>query len=267
MIRRLQLSPQQTRELREYCEKTGIVFLSTPFDEGSADLLKSLGVPAFKVGSGELTNLRFLKYLARKGLPLLISTGMANMEETARAVEAVTKTGCRELCLFHCVSSYPAPPGDSNLRAMDALRREFGVPVGWSDHTLGTHVTVAAVALGASLVEKHFTLDRGLPGPDHAASLEPGELAAMVHQVREVESALGDGVKRCMPSEENTASVARRSVHVAKDLPEGHVLGPNDLVVLRPGTGIPANELERLIGLRTARALRGGQMLRWDDVR
>jgi len=266
MIRRLELDAERTAELGEYCSSVGIEFLSTPFDEESAELLQALGVPAFKVGSGELTNHRFLKYLAEKGLPLIVSTGMASMEETEAAVAAIRGAGGRGLCLLHCVSAYPAPPEESNLRSMDTLRRNFHVPVGWSDHTLGLHVTVAAVALGASLVEKHFTLDRSLPGPDHAASLEPQELAALVRQVREVESALGDGVKRCMPSEENTAAVARRSVHTAADLPAGHVIGPDDLLLLRPGTGIGAHEVEKLVGRRTLRRIPAGTMLSWSDI-
>jgi len=266
MIRRLELDADRTALLREYCTRVGIEFLSTPFDEESADLLESLDVPAFKVGSGELTNHPFLSYLAGKGLPLLVSTGMANMKETEIAVAAIKEAGGRELCLLHCVSAYPAPPGESNLRAMTELRREFGVPVGWSDHTLGLHITVAAVALGASVVEKHFTLDRKLPGPDHAASLEPEELAALVCQVREVESALGDGVKQCMPSERDTAAVARRSVHAAIDLATGHVLDAGDFQLLRPGTGIGANEIERLVGRKTLRRIPAGTMLSWSDV-
>jgi len=266
MIRRLELDPDQTAELRDHCIAAGIEFLSTPFDEESAESLFNLGVPAFKVGSGELTNHRFLRCLAGKGLPLLVSTGMASMDETRAAVAAIAEAGGRKLCLLHCVSAYPAPPGDSNLRAMEALRRAFGVPVGWSDHTLGLHVTLAAVALGANVVEKHFTLDRNLPGPDHGASLEPHQLAELVRQVREVESALGDGVKRCMPSEENTAAVARRSIHSAVELAAGHVLRPEDLVLLRPGVGIPAGELESVIGRRTVRKIKAGTMLSWADV-
>ncbi|MCD4750470.1 MAG: N-acetylneuraminate synthase [Thermoanaerobaculales bacterium] len=266
MVRRLELGPGQTRHLRDYCDEAGIEFLSSPFDEESADLLEELGVSAFKVGSGELTNHRFLAHLARKGNPMLLSTGMATEDEVAVAFDLVGAEGCQELCLLHCVSAYPAPPAESNLRAMDSLRRRFGVPVGWSDHTPGIHVSLAAVALGSSVIEKHFTLDRSMPGPDHAASLEPRELTELVRQVREIESALGDGVKRCMPSEENTAEVARRSVHVTKDLVAGHLLRADDLVALRPGTGIPVDHLNDLIGRPTRTVLRKGQMLGPNDV-
>ena len=266
MARRLEMGAEQTERISDHCRRAGVVFLSSPFDEDSADLLERLGVPAFKVGSGELTNHRFLSYLAGKGRPLLLSTGMATIEETAAALEVVERAGNPQLCLFHCVSSYPTPPSECNLRAMEAMRARFRLPVGWSDHTLGIHVSVAAVALGAHLIEKHFTLDRGLPGPDHAASLEPDELAALVRQIREVEQALGDGVKRRMPCEENTALVARRSVHLARTVEAGQTLVTDDLMVLRPGTGIPAEKIDSLPGRRLRRSMAAGEMLSEDDL-
>ena len=187
LLGRLELSFEAHVELQRHAVARGILFLSSPFDEPSADLLERLGVPAFKVPSGELTNLPFLALLARMGRPLLISTGMASMVEVADAVDAVADAGDPPVALFHCVSSYPAVPADANLRAIPTLRRAFDVPVGWSDHTSGIEIPLAAVAIGADLVEKHLTLNRSLPGPDHAASLEPGEMTALVRWIRTVE--------------------------------------------------------------------------------
>ena len=178
MLARLALPPEETwAALQAHARDRGLVFLSSPFDEASADLLEQLGVPAFKVGSGELTNTGFIAHLARKGRPLLVSTGMATMVEVADALETIGGAGGPPTALFHCVSAYPARPEDANLRAIGTLRAAFGVPAGWSDHTPGTELPIAAAALGADLIEKHLTLDRTLPGPDHAASLEPGEMA------------------------------------------------------------------------------------------
>ncbi len=201
MLRRLELEDGVVGELVAHCREKGILFLSSPFDEESADFLDALGMAAFKVPSGELTNAPFLRHLAGKGKPLIVSTGMADMAEVEAAVAAIRASGAPPLALLHCVSAYPADPADCNLRAMGALERAFRVPVGWSDHTTGIDVAIAAVALGAAIIEKHFTTDRALPGPDHAASLEPGELAALMTAVRRVESALGAGVKRPSASE------------------------------------------------------------------
>ena len=266
MLRRLVLAPEALEPLAAHAASRGLLFLSTPFDEGSADLLETLGVPAFKISSGEVTNHPFLEQLARKGKPLLLSTGMSTLAEVAEAVEAVRAGGGPPLALLHCVSNYPAAPAECNLRAMETMRRAFGVPVGWSDHTEGLRVSLAAVAAGASLLEKHFTLDRGLPGPDHRASLEPGELAALVTAVRETESTLGDGDKRPMASEAAIAAVVRRSVHAARALPAGHVLAEDDLVALRPGTGLPPAMRRRLVGRTLRVSVEGGEMLQEESV-
>lgn len=252
--------------LRDHARERGLVFLSTPFDDGSADLLDALGVPAFKVGSGELTNTPFITRLARRGRPMLVSTGMADLVEVAAAVDAVRSGGDVPLALFHCVSSYPASPADANLRAMETMRRAFGVPVGWSDHTPGTELALAAVAAGASLVEKHVTLDRGMSGPDHAASLEPAELAAMVRGIRAVEASLGSGIKEPVAAERDVASVARRSLHWAADLPAASVVRPADLAVLRPGVGMAPALLDSLVGGRTTRGVRAGARVEPGDV-
>jgi N,N'-diacetyllegionaminate synthase len=266
LLRRLQLPRAEFESLAAYAESRGILFLSTPFDEGSADFLHHLGVPALKVPSGEITNHPFLAHVARLGRPLLISTGMSTLAEVAEALAVVRASGDPEVALFHCVTDYPASPADCNLRAMATMARAFGVPVGWSDHTLGLEISLAAVAAGAVLLEKHFTLDRTMPGPDHAASLEPQELTALVERVRGIESALGDGLKRPMASEAANAALVRRSLHAARTIPAGHVLTAADLVALRPGTGVPPSIQSRLVGRPLRMTLREGEPLREEHV-
>ncbi len=207
MLLRLALPADAWPGLQRHAAELGLVFLSTPFDDASAGLLDRLDVPAFKVGSGELTNLPFLRRLARRGRPLLVSTGMAEIVEVAAAVDAVAAAGDPPVALFHCVSNYPADPATANLRAIPTLRSAFGLPAGWSDHSLGTDLPLAAVAIGASLIEKHLTLDRNAPGPDHRASLEPDVFRAMVDGIRTVEIALGSGEKTPDPAE---LAIARR---------------------------------------------------------
>lgn len=259
MVKRLELSPAQHKEIREYCSQRDILYLSSPFDEESVDLLVEMGVPALKIGSGELTNHDLLGYIARQGLPVLLSTGMSTMKEVDDALAVIRANGALSVVLFHCVSSYPSAPSDCNLAAIDTMRNEFLLPVGWSDHTLGIHISVAAVARGADLIEKHFTLDKQQPGPDHVASLDPTELQELVRAIRDVERSIGTGVKMRQRSEENTATVARRSIHAARALPAGHRIGRQDLVLLRPGTGIPANWIERIVGRFTRRYIQSGE--------
>jgi len=262
LLEGLSLPPGAWRELRDHADDLGLVFLSTAFDLASADLLADLGVPAFKVPSGELTNLPLIAALAGYGRPLLISTGMGTLAEVDAALQAAAAAPAR--VLFHCVSAYPTPVADSNLRAIATMRARFGVPVGWSDHTQGALTATVAVALGASLIEKHVTLDRALPGPDHAASEDPDGLAAYVAAVRAAEAALGDGVKRPQPSEQPNRVHARRSLHAARDLPAGAVLTGDDVVALRPARGLsPATEVT---GLRLARPVAAGAVLTADDV-
>ena len=264
MLHRLELTAEAHRELMARCRERGILFLSSPFDEDSADFLEELGVPAFKIPSGELTNVPFLAHVARKGRPLIVSTGMATLDEVRPAVETIRQAGSPPLALLHCVSSYPAQPADVNLRAMATLREAFAVPVGFSDHTAGTDIALAAVALGANILEKHLTLDRTLPGPDHLASLEPDEWIAMVVALRRIEAALGDGRKRPAPSEADAARVARKSLVAAGDLPAGCVLRRDHLAIRRPGTGLPPGRLESVLGRRLRRALAAGAVLTED---
>jgi N,N'-diacetyllegionaminate synthase len=266
MLARLALAPDAWPALQRHATDRGIVFLSSPFDEASADLLDRLDVPALKVASGELTNHPFLAHLAAFGRPLLISTGMADIREVADALDAIAGAGDPPVALFHCVSSYPADASDANLRAIATLRAAFGRPAGWSDHSLGIELPTAAVALGATLVEKHLTLDRKRSGPDHRASLEPAELGQMVAAIRSVESALGDGLKVPTAGELSTAAVARRSLHWRRDLVAGAPIAAADLVALRPGTGLPPSETAHLVGARTTRTVQAGQAVEDADI-
>ena len=252
MLQRLELSFDAFRELFAYCRTRGILFLSTPFDDESANFLDDLGVAAFKIPSGEVTNLPFLTHVARKGKPLIVSTGMAYLGEVETAVRTIGATGNQALVLLHCVSNYPADPADINLRAMATMGAAFAVPVGYSDHTMGDEVALAAVALGACVIEKHFTLDRTLPGPDHGASLEPEELGHLIQGIRRVESALGHGRKEPVASEINTASVARKSLVAEHEIGVGTQLTDRHIGIKRPGNGLPPMMLPYVLG-RTAR--------------
>lgn len=261
MLRRLELSAEAHYELAAYCREQDIIFMSTPFDEESADFLSGLGVALFKIPSGEITNPFFLKHVAGKGKPLIISTGMAYLGEVEAAVHAVTEAGNSDFILLHCVSNYPAHPSEVNLRAMQTMQAAFGVPVGYSDHTPGTEIALAAVALGACVIEKHFTLDRNLPGPDHRASLEPKELTAMVRGIRAVETALGHGRKEPTPSEIKIAAVARKSLIARQNIPAGTVLTEELIGVKRPGTGLPPTMQPYLVGRKTKYAIPAGTLL------
>ena len=256
MLARLELDEAAHRRLMERARSAGIEFLSTPFDADSADMLERLGMARFKIPSGEITHRRLIEHVARKGKPLILSTGMSDLDEVRRAIGWIRAVSQSPLTLLHCVTEYPAPPSQVNLRAMDSLREAFGLPVGYSDHTLGDEIALAAVARGAVLIEKHLTLDRRRPGPDQAASLEPSEFKALVARLRSVESSLGDGVKRAAPCELKNIAVARRRLVAARDLPAGSVLGEADVAAKRPADGISPADVERVVGRSLKRALR-----------
>lgn len=265
MLKKLELSEKGHRDALARARARGIIFLSTPFDEDSADFLDSLDIPRFKLPSGEVTNLSFLRHVAKKGRPIILSTGMSTLEEVRAAVETLRANGCRDLTLLHCVSSYPAESADSNLNAMRTLAETFRVPVGWSDHTTGTTTAIAAVALGAAVLEKHFTLDKSLPGPDHAMSLNPAELKAYVAVARETAAALGDGIKAPRAVERPIALVARKSLVLRKALPQGTILRSDDLTAKRPGTGISPALLDQLVGKRLKIDTPADRPLVWED--
>jgi N,N'-diacetyllegionaminate synthase len=261
MLRRLELSPRAHHEIQELCRQSGIIFLSTPFDEAAADLLAQLEVPAFKISSGDITNLPLLAHVARKGKPVILSTGMSDLDEVAEAVTAIQNEGSDQLILLHCVTNYPASATDINLRAMRTMTEAFGVPVGYSDHTTGIEIPMAAVALGACVIEKHFTLDRDLPGPDHRASLEPAELRAMIEGIRKVEAALGDGRKAPASSELDTARIARRSLVAVGDISAGSRIVREMIAAKRPGTGLPPAKLSLILGRTALVDITAGSML------
>ena len=249
MLRKLELDEGAHRALLARAASRGIEFMSTPFDEEAADFLLSLGITRIKVPSGELTNLPFLAHVAKLGKPLIVSTGMATLGELDRALETIrSEAPGLPVTVLHCTSTYPAEPDDVNLRAMLAIGTAFGVPVGYSDHTLGIEVPIAAAALGAAVIEKHFTLDKTASGPDHAMSLDGDELSAMVRSIRNVERALGDGVKRPRPQEREVAAVARKSIVARRLVRPGEVIVEADLVMRRPGTGLGAELLPFIVG-------------------
>jgi N,N'-diacetyllegionaminate synthase len=264
MLKKLELNENDHLQLIEHCKLRNIQFLSTGFDEESVDDLEKLGINIFKIPSGEITNKPYLEHIASKGKPIILSTGMANLEEIQNAIEVFMQKGVKKenITVLHCNTEYPTPMQDVNLRAMLHIQEQIGVEIGYSDHTLGIEVPIAAVALGAKVIEKHFTLDRNMPGPDHAASLEPYELKAMVKAIRNVELALsGDGIKKPSSSEINNLSIVRKSIHVNKPLSKGHTITKKDLIMLRPGNGISPLNYDAIIGKKLNVDLAAFEML------
>lgn len=250
MLKRLELSVEMHLELIEHCEQRLIKFLSTGFDIKSVDLLVGLGLNLLKIPSGEITNLPFLRYTGSLGLPVILSSGMSTMKEIGDALSILEQTGLprAQITVLHCTSEYPTPMNEVNLLAMSSIRNTLGVAVGYSDHTVGIEVSVAAVALGASVIEKHFTIDRSLPGPDHKASLEPIELSAMVKSIRNVEIALGSDVKGPTNSEIKNIRVARKSILAGRKIELGEIFSALNLVIKRPGDGVSPMQWDRLMG-------------------
>ena len=251
MIKKLELPFDDFRKLKTYCDSKGIEFMSTCVDKESLDFLLSIGLNKIKTSSSDLTNYPFLKNIAIYNTDLIISTGMSDLNDIQNSLNVLCKYGQNldNVTILHCNSEYPTPMNDVNLKAMNTIRSAFDVEIGYSDHTLGIEVPIAAVALGAKVIEKHFTLDRKLPGPDHSASLEPDELKQMVKSIRNIEKALsGDGEKKLSKSESKNVSIVRKSIHLKKDLSKGHVITEEDILVLRPGDGISPMEWNNIIG-------------------
>ena len=251
MVRKLQLPFKAFEELASYCLRKNILFLSTPFDFESIQYLEKLNMPFYKVPSGEITNFPHLEAIAELGHPMLISTGMSTLDEVRAAVETVYKKGNKTIALMHCVSLYPAPVEYTNLKVMETLGNEFNVPVGLSDHTLDIEIALAAIAMGARVIEKHFTLDQSMTGPDHRASLNPHQLKDMIQKIRNIEKSFGDGIKKPHRLELDTASVARRSLVAARTIPRGTVLQREDIEIKRPGTGLMPSQLNAVLGRKT----------------
>lgn len=255
MLQRLELTEAMHHELIAYCKTRNIAFLSTGFDIESVDLLVRLGQQCFKIPSGEITNMPYLRHIGQLGKMVILSTGMSTLGDIEAAIDVLEQAGTprSKLTVLHCTTEYPTPMNEVNLRAMRSIKEAFGVEVGYSDHTQGIEVATAAVAMGASVIEKHFTLDRNLPGPDHQASLEPAELKAMVTSIRNIEKALGDGIKRLTPSEVRNRPVARKSLVASREIKAGEVFTVENLIVKRPGTGISPMRFYEVLGKKVPR--------------
>lgn len=269
MLKKLEMPEAWHYELIDYANSMGIRFLSTGFDEQSIDFLESLKPLLYKIPSGEITNKPYLQHIASKAKPIILSTGMANLEEIAQAIAVLEGMGITKamITVLHCNTEYPTPMKDVNLKAMLHIEQVLGVKVGYSDHTLGIEVPIAAVALGACVIEKHFTLDRQLPGPDHAASLEPNELKAMVSGIRNIELALsGNGIKEPSESEVKNKSIVRKSIHLKRDMRKGEVISAEDILALRPGDGLSPMIIDSIVGKRVNRDLPCYHKLALEDI-
>ncbi len=263
MIKKLELNLDTHHLLRAHCHDRGIQFLSSPFDLESVDLLFGLGMEIFKIPSGEITNLPYLRKIGSLNKKVILSTGMSTLAEVEAAIQILYAAGLKkeQLTLLHCNTEYPTPMVDVNLRAMQTLADSFDIKVGYSDHTLGIEIPIAAVALGATVIEKHITLDNDLPGPDHRASLEPQELVAMVKAIRNLEQALGDGIKQPTPSEEKNRPIARKSIVACRQIKQGELLTDDNLTVKRPATGISPMKWDRLIGTRASKDFKADEVI------
>ena len=266
MLKKLELSPETHLIIQKRCIERGIEFMSTPFDQEALDFLVGLGMKRIKIPSGEITNEPFLRNIASKNLPVILSTGASTLSEVLRAQSVIQESQVMDLTILHCSSSYPADLRDVNLRAMQTIAEHSKAPVGYSDHTLGISVSVAAVALGARVIEKHFTLDRRLIGPDHRASLLPGELSQLVDQIREVELALGSPEKKPSETELAVRDLVRRSLTARRDFKSGELLLARDIAILRPGTGIAPGSINQVVGKRLCRSIKEGDILQWSDL-
>jgi N-acetylneuraminate synthase/N,N'-diacetyllegionaminate synthase len=268
MLKKLEMSDEWHYELIEYANKCGVKFLSTGFDEDSIDFLDSLKIDLFKIPSGEITNKPYLEHIAKKGKPVIISTGMSNLQEIKNAIDVFQKhqISKNDITVLHCNTEYPTPMQDVNLLAMNTIRKELEVNIGYSDHTLGIEVPIAAVALGAVIIEKNFTLDRNMIGPDHLASLIPAELKQMVTSIRNIEKAIsGNGIKEPSDSEKKNLSVVRKSLHYKHDLTKGSVIEKQNLVTLRPGNGISPMDYEEIIGKTLSRNVLKNELIKTTD--
>ena len=263
MLKQLELSFDAFVQLKQYCDAIGICFLSTPFDLESLAFLNGIDMPFWKIPSGEITNLPYLRAVAKTGKPVVLSTGMSTLQEIREAVEALCQNGAGTIRLLHCNTEYPTPYEDVNLRAMATLRDAFGLEVGYSDHTNGIEVPIAAAALGATIIEKHFTLDRSMEGPDHKASLEPKELAAMIESVRHIEMAMGTAEKKPSPSEKKNIPVARKSIVARVPIARGELLTESNLTVKRPGSGVSPMRWFDVLGTRAARDYQEDELIEW----
>lgn len=267
MLKKLELSKDQQKELKSHCDEAGILYLCTPYEKKSADLLEEIRVAAYKIASTDTTNIPFLRYIARKGIPVILSTGMSSLGEVEEAVNELKLHGLDgKIIILQCTSEYPAPVNEINLRAMKTFELAFGCPAGFSDHTPGIGASPWAVAVGACVIEKHFTLDRDMEGPDHQASIEPNELKELVRTIRDVEAALGDGIKCLMPSETTNKTRMQKSLVAARSIPAGETIQKADLTCKRPGNGLPPKWFDRVVGKKAAKQIQKEEILELNSV-
>jgi N-acetylneuraminate synthase/N,N'-diacetyllegionaminate synthase len=266
ILKKLELSNSTFLELFSYTIKKNIIFLATPYDEESVEFLANLPVPAYKIASGDITNLPLLNKIALKNLPIILSTGMSNLDEIKEAIDVIKKAGNDQIILMHCISTYPTDIKDCNLKAITTLKQTFKLPVGFSDHSLGITMSIAAVALGACVIERHFTIDKNLPGPDHFISLTPYELKELVKCIREVEEGIGSGIKIPLECEQETMKMARRSIVAIKDIPQGTTITKDMIAIKRPGFGIPPKFINKIIGKKAKKDISNDSVINWEDI-
>jgi len=267
IFERLELEDEEFEEISDYAKSNKIIFLSTPFGEQSVDLLNKIKVPAFKIASGDLTHIPLIEYVARKNKPVIISTGLANINEIHEAVRAIINTGNKKIAILHSVSSYPTPPNEANLRAIRNLQEKFPFPIGYSDNGADNLVPVIAVSIGAKIIEKHFTLDKKMHGPDHNLSADPSELSKLVRNIQATENMLGDGIKKCQASELKNLIAARRSITMEIDIEKNTKLLKNMIGVKRPATGIEPKFIKKIIGKRVKKKMFANESLKWNHIR
>ena len=268
MLKQLELSYEDHIELIHHCKDSNIEFLSTAFDLESVDSLRQLGIKLWKIPSGEITNLPYLRAIGALNQDVILSTGMSTLDEVASAVNVLVKEGTdrKRISLLHCTTEYPTPFAEVNLRAINKMAAHFDLPIGYSDHTMGIEVAIAAVAMGSVIIEKHFTLDRTMEGPDHKASLEPAELVKMIASIRNLEMAFGDGNKKPSPSEFHNIAIVRKSIHLKHDVKKGHILQEEDIVMMRPGDGISPMQLDSIVGMEVLTDLIEGHKVTWENL-
>lgn len=267
MLKKLELSYEDHLTLKNYCDEKGILFVSTPFDFESVDLLEKIHVPFYKISSGDLTNIPLLRYIAGFNKPIILSTGMSNLGEIEEAISNIFDSGNKNITLLHCTSNYPTDFEDVNLNAMITIRDAFKLPVGYSDHTVGIEIPIAAVAIGAKIIEKHFTLDKNMPGPDHSASLNPTELKQMVESIRNIEKSLGNGIKKCSNSEISTKKIARKSIVCRENIKAGDIITYDNISIKRPSGGIDPKYIGEIIGKRAICNIEKDDLVLWNQIK
>jgi sialic acid synthase SpsE len=265
LLKQFEFKREWIEELNKYSQEKNIIFLATPFDKEAVDLLDKINVPAFKIASGDLTDLPLIRYIAKKGKPIILSVGLGSLKEIREALDTIYSTGNKEVAILHCVVDYPTKPEDVNLNIINTLK-QFNIPVGFSDHTMEISIPIAAIALGASIIEKHFTTDRKLKGPDHNYALEPNELKEMIHGIRTVEKSFGSEKKQIIKSERKNFIDARRSIHARRNIPKGTIITEDMIKVVRPATGIEPKYIDQVLNKKTKKEIKENNAIKWDDL-